>query len=504
MSSRMAARTRNGVVVGLMVALSMGQAPKPEAAKDAKTTPRPTPDLSGIKIAEAAAAIKPLPLEPIPDDPPPHEGALFKLPYRIEAPDLIVIEVLEALPVRPITGEHLVRPDGTISLGYYGEVQVAGLTTTQAKTKIIHHLRTHLSEISLGVVRYLEAAPNRMIAPLPPPGTIDDSLPLPDNLELPLSPRAEELPEINETRDPMKQGLPSLPPYPLPPNADTPKNRAVPSDMPPPPTTNPNPPTQRGGGELAYDKLVDLLVTLKAKDAPADATNSIEARPKSPEPQPEAVSPNASDLNGPAPVLPRLRSGDETPHDELAEMRNAARARRAARAGGAVHPFEERPKVTDPADPNLPQKLAEQLEEKPGVEPEMKPGGQAPADAWQGRYVYCAPEDSQHVFVDIASYNSAVYYVLGDFAKDGRLPYTGNETVLDAMQYAGGFLSTADPKKLVLHRPARAGKPRREYKIDIDAINRGEKKANLQLFPGDRLVAGRKAEYIKTDNKPKK
>ena len=72
--------------------------------------------------------LKPHPLPAIPDDPPPHEGAMIGYPIVIEPPDLILIEVLEALPGRPISGERLVRYDGMISLGFYGEVHVAGLT----------------------------------------------------------------------------------------------------------------------------------------------------------------------------------------------------------------------------------------------------------------------------------------------------------------------------------------------------------------------------------------
>src|SRR3954447_14056521 len=83
-------------------------------------------------------SIKPLPLTPIPDDPPPHEGAMHELPYVIEPPDLLLVEVLEALPGRPISGERLVRPDGSISLGFYGDVHVQGLTIRQAKEKTHH------------------------------------------------------------------------------------------------------------------------------------------------------------------------------------------------------------------------------------------------------------------------------------------------------------------------------------------------------------------------------
>ena len=72
--------------------------------------------------------LKPHPWPSVPDDPPPHEGAMIDLPLVVEPPDLVIIEVLEALPGRPISGERLVRPDGNINLGFYGEIHVRGLT----------------------------------------------------------------------------------------------------------------------------------------------------------------------------------------------------------------------------------------------------------------------------------------------------------------------------------------------------------------------------------------
>src|SRR5690349_15037412 len=65
--------------------------------------------------------------------------------YVVEPPDLLVVEVLEALPGRPITGERLVRPDGTITLGFYGDVFVSGLTIKEIKEKIVLHLRQYIS-----------------------------------------------------------------------------------------------------------------------------------------------------------------------------------------------------------------------------------------------------------------------------------------------------------------------------------------------------------------------
>jgi polysaccharide export outer membrane protein len=218
------------------------------------------------------ARIKPMPLAPIPDDPPPHEGAMAEHPYVIEPPDMIVVEVLEALPGRPISGERLVRPDGTISLGFYGELSVKGLTASQVKEKIILHLRKDLIDEVLGLIE-------------------------------------------------------------------------------------------------------------------CDAEGNI--------------------------------------------------------------------KVVE-------------------------------------------PKDSQKVFVDVSAYNSKNYFIQGDVAAPGKLPHTGNETVLDALNYAGGLIPSADPKSIRLIRPSRGGKPARVYPVDLEAITeRGESEKNYQIFPGDRLVVGRNA-WVKT------
>ena len=108
------------------------------------------------------------------------------------------------------------------------------------------------------------------------------------------------------------------------------------------------------------------------------------------------------------------------------------------------------------------------------------------------------PAESEKVFVDVTAYNSANYYVLGDVAAPGRLPWTGKETVLDALQFAGGLIHTAEPKDIRLARPARGGKPAREYKVNLEAIQKGDITANYQLFPGDRLIIGRNDVVKKT------
>lgn len=244
--------------------------PPPIGAKD-KPPEGAEQQINLVDFHASADDIKPGALTPIPDDPPPHEGAMISIPYIIEPPDCLRIEVLQALPGRPIQGPRLVRPDGKISLDFYGDVDVVGLTIPQVKGKVILHLRQHLYDSALGLVEY---------------------------------------------------------------------------------------------------------------------------------------------------------GANEQP-------------------------------VRDP----------------------------------QGNPVAKPPAASDAVYVDVESYNSKSYFVQGDVAMPGRFPITGHETVLDAINYAGGFLPTVDERSLRIARPARAGKPARIYPIDWNAIRqRADAIANYQLFPGDRLI----------------
>jgi polysaccharide export outer membrane protein len=206
----------------------------------------------------------------------PREFQKVSMPdYVVEPPDLLLVEVLEALPGRPISGERLVRPDGKISLGFYGEVYVAGLTTTEIKEKIVLHLRQFLQDELLGLWK------------------IDES------------------------------GTPN-----------------------------------------------------------------------------------------------------------------------------------------DPSD---------------------------------DKQVEVDPRDSDRVFVDVTAYNSKVYYVQGDVAAPGRMPITGNETVLDAINYAGGLIATAAPQNIRLVRPAPPGACCEQVlPINLAAIvSGGDPTTNYQIMPGDRIMVYR-------------
>ena len=196
--------------------------------------------------------------------------------YVLEPPDLVIVEVLEALPGRPISGERLVRPDGKISMGFYGDVLVAGLTVQEAKEKIVLHLRKYLTDEILGLIE------------------------------------------------------------------------------------------------------LDPVTGMGKKNE-------------------------------------------------------------------------------------------------------------------KGELITVQPKDTDRVFIDVTAYNSKNYYVLGDVAAPGRLPVTGNETVLDALQFAGGLTGTAAPSNIRLVRPAPPGACCEQVlPVNIAAImSGGDSTTNYQLMPGDRVIVYR-------------
>ncbi len=316
----------------------------------------PAPPVVGISL-------RPHPPVAIPTDPLPHEGAMIDIPIILEPPDIIIVEVLQTLPGRPITGERLIRPDGKISLGFYGEVHVRGLTLEQAKTKVALHLRQFITDEVLGLVEFMPGA--GMLAP-------------------------------NEAEE------------------------AVPE----PPLRKPH----------------------VQPDAPKAHV------PIPPDPGPEDRA------------RPRQTGLSQHPHVRPASVQTRL-----------VSPSGPRPVTQDP----------------PGEDDVAAAFQKRPLDPMQPGMIAIGPQDTNRVFVDIVSHNTKVYYVQGDVATPGRLPFTGKETVLDALNFAGGLVTTAEPKDVHLYRPGVGGKPTQDYRIDLQAIWRGDAVANLQVFPNDRLIIGR-------------
>src|SRR5438874_1751904 len=69
---------------------------------------------------------------------------------------VVTASLLEMAGKQQIAGQHLVGPDGTVTLGSYGSVPVVGLTLAQAKTAVETHLRQYLEdpEVAVDVFAY--------------------------------------------------------------------------------------------------------------------------------------------------------------------------------------------------------------------------------------------------------------------------------------------------------------------------------------------------------------
>lgn len=112
-----------------------------------------------------------------------------------------------------------------------------------------------------------------------------------------------------------------------------------------------------------------------------------------------------------------------------------------------------------------------------------------------------APE----VSVDVAAYNSKIYYVIYDGGGRGqqvaRLPITGNDTVLDAVSQLFGLSPVSSQHHIWLARPIPAANDQ-ELILPVDwvAVTRSARTAtNYQLMPGDRIYV-KANPLIETDN----
>ena len=88
--------------------------------------------VAGLTVEEAARAIE------------RHLSSLLADPK-------VTVSIGQSRGIQMIQGEHLVRPDGTVSLGRYGSVRVAGLTLDQAKEVLTAHLSQYLQDPEITV-----------------------------------------------------------------------------------------------------------------------------------------------------------------------------------------------------------------------------------------------------------------------------------------------------------------------------------------------------------------
>ena len=98
----------------------------------------------------------------------PTELSKVSLPeYVIEPPDVLYLRAvvrvrdedneevftneLNELPLQPVTGDYTVRPDGSVYLGIYGSVNVAGMTMSEAASAIRDRLAKESDSASGGI-----------------------------------------------------------------------------------------------------------------------------------------------------------------------------------------------------------------------------------------------------------------------------------------------------------------------------------------------------------------
>ncbi len=142
----------------------VGPAPTPHAAAEGGAVVLP-PALDGHALPPGAVPPPP----PGAVVAPPHHGLLHHgpgagfvpppvprefskralSPYIVEPPDILLIQGTAAitLPTQPLAGQFLVRPDGSIGLGIYGSVFVAGMTLDQITNAVAAALQRSFQQI---------------------------------------------------------------------------------------------------------------------------------------------------------------------------------------------------------------------------------------------------------------------------------------------------------------------------------------------------------------------
>lgn len=106
----------------------------------------------------------------------------------------------------------------------------------------------------------------------------------------------------------------------------------------------------------------------------------------------------------------------------------------------------------------------------------------------EGRPVAVNPDECPAVDVEIIGYNSNVFRVEGAVGHPGTFPVTGNETMLDALNYAGAAdaLQLRAGVNVTLYRKSEGGGIAR--RVDVERIRAGDPESNLTIQAGDKIV----------------
>jgi polysaccharide export outer membrane protein len=96
-------------------------------------------------------------------------------PYQLKTLDVLAIQVSGALPESQVSGSYPIEPGGVVNLGVdYGAVRVAGMTVEQAEEAILNHLKKYLSDPRVSVALSQIAASQQIVGEflVQPDGTI--------------------------------------------------------------------------------------------------------------------------------------------------------------------------------------------------------------------------------------------------------------------------------------------------------------------------------------------
>lgn len=97
-------------------------------------------------------------------------------------------------------------------------------------------------------------------------------------------------------------------------------------------------------------------------------------------------------------------------------------------------------------------------------------------------------ETAGQILVRLVAWDSKVFYVLGEVSSPGAYPYSGRETVLDAIVSAGDLTDRANRHKIIFSRPSAPEDCRVVLPICYNQIVQlGDTSSNYQILPGDRV-----------------
>jgi polysaccharide export outer membrane protein len=97
-------------------------------------------EVAGLTVEEAVGAIK----------------EHLRTAANVNPPKQLAVSLAHVRGLQPVRGEHLVRMDGTVGLGVYGDVYVAGLTLAEARQALEAHLARALlrPEVAVDVLGF--------------------------------------------------------------------------------------------------------------------------------------------------------------------------------------------------------------------------------------------------------------------------------------------------------------------------------------------------------------